>query len=259
MKKKPIRKKYFQSSLFHIFCTALSFALVILIFYLFNEGFWQDIILFCTHFFEIKWLENFIASYGKYANLTFVAVQAVQVIIPFIPGDVTGFVGGYLFGNTMGIILSTIGLSLGSLVAFYIAKIFGLGLVEKIVKKQYKDRIDYWITHRGLYLMFILFLIPGFPKDSLCYLLGLSRLKVVHFILMNVFGRLPGTVLLTMQGTAVDNKEYAAFFVLLAGALIITLVLYILRKYCTKTIDSIIRRLPRAGREPSTYDSGPPL
>ena len=255
MNKRLIRKKYSQSPLFHVFCTIGALVLVILVFYLYNEGLWRDVIRFCTYFFQVKRLETFIASYGTYAGFMFVALQATQVIIAFIPGDVTGFVGGYLFGNTMGIILSTIGLSLGSLAAFFIARIFGLRLVEKIVKKQYRDRFDYWIAHKGLYIMFIFFLIPGFPKDSLCYLLGLSHLKLVPFILMNIC-RLPGTVLLTMQGAAVDNKEYKTFFFLLAGGLLMTLILYLMRKYCARAVDSLMCRLLRIGKERSTCGDG---
>jgi uncharacterized membrane protein YdjX (TVP38/TMEM64 family) len=255
MDKRLIKNNYSRSPLFHVFLTIVALALVILIFYFYNEGLWRDVIRFCTYFLQVRRLETFIASYGVYAGFMFVALQATQVTIAFIPGDVTGFVGGYLFGNTMGIILSTIGLSLGSLLAFFTARIFGLRLVEKIVKKQYRDRFDYWITHKGLYLMFIFFLIPGFPKDSLCYLLGLSHLRLVPFILMNIC-RLPGTVLLTMQGAAVDNEEYKTFFFLLAGGLLMTLVLYVMRKYCAKAVDSLVCRALRMGKERSACGDG---
>ena len=200
MNKEPIVKKYFQSSLFRTFLATFFLAFVVLTFYFYHEGVWCDVIRSCKYFFDVKRLEAYIASYGIYSALVFIVLQALQVIIAPIPGEVTGFVGGFLFGNVEGTILSMTGLTLGSLAAFSIARIFGLRLVEKIVKKKYKDRFDYWVTHKGLYITFIFFLIPGFPKDSLCYLLGLTRLKLVLFILMNVFGRLPGTVLLTMQG-----------------------------------------------------------
>ena len=61
---------------------------------------------------------------------------------------------------------------LGSLFAFAISRFLGLRFVEKIVKKDYIDRFNHFVTHKGLNVSFILFLIPGFPKDSLCYLLG---------------------------------------------------------------------------------------
>ncbi len=237
MNKKPIRKKYFKSSLFRTLLATFFLALIVLAFYLYHEGIWHDVV----HFFETKRLETFIASYGTYAGLVFVVIQALQVIIAPIPGEVTGFVGGFLFGNAIGTILSTIGLTLGSMGAFFIARCFGLRLVEKIVKKEYRDKFGYWVTHKGLYITFILYLMPGFPKDSLGYLLGLTKLKLLPFILMNVFGRLPGTLLLTIQGSAVDNNEYKTFFLLLAGSFLVTFVLYFTRDHFTKATAPLVQ------------------
>jgi uncharacterized membrane protein YdjX (TVP38/TMEM64 family) len=89
---------------------------------------------------------------------------------------------------------------------------------------------------------FILFLIPGFPKDSLCYLLGLTRIRLLDFIIMNIFGRLPGTLMLTMQGTAVYSRQYRLFFVLLIISIVLTFVLYLARGFLIRKIVRIVRR-----------------
>jgi uncharacterized membrane protein YdjX (TVP38/TMEM64 family) len=204
---------------------------------------WRDVLHFCKHFLEPKRLERFIASYGAYAGLMFVMLQALQVIISPIPGEVTGFVGGLLFGNVLGTILSTIGLTLGSVIAFGIARVFGMPLVAKVVKKHYRDRFDNFVTHKGLYIAFILFVIPGFPKDSLCYLLGLTHMRLIPFVLMNIFGRLPGTLMLTLQGTAVNHKNYTMFFILLGVSLLMTLVLYLARDPFTKVFTAFAHRV----------------
>jgi uncharacterized membrane protein YdjX (TVP38/TMEM64 family) len=252
MNKKPIRKKFLKSPLFYTLLATFFLALMVLIFYFYHEGMWRDVI----SFFETKRLETFIASYGTYAGLVFVVIQALQVIIAPIPGEVTGFVGGFLFGNAIGTILSTIGLTLGSMGAFFIARFFGLRLVEKIVKQKYRDKFDYLVTHKGLYITFVLYLIPGFPKDSLSYLLGLTKLKLLPFIFMNVFGRLPGTLLLTTQGSAVDNKEYETFFLLLAGSFLITLILCFTRDHCTKATVSLVRWVLKRKNNQSIGDTG---
>jgi uncharacterized membrane protein YdjX (TVP38/TMEM64 family) len=204
---------------------------------------WRDVIRFCRYFFAPKRLEEFVASRGAYAGVVFVALQALQVIVAPIPGEVTGFVGGFLFGNVLGTILSTLGLTLGSLAAFGVARWFGMRLVEKVVKKQYRDRFDHFATHKGLYIVFVLFLIPGFPKDSLCYLLGLTHMKIVTFTLMNIFGRLPGTLLLTMQGTAVSNEKYKAFFILLGVSLVMVVGLSLARNHLLKAYGVLVHRL----------------
>ncbi len=229
-----------------VFLWTSGLALVCLLFYVWHEeGAWKEIIKFYRFFFEPKRLKAFIISFGPFAAVIFVLVQAAQVVFAPVPGEITGFVGGLLFGNTQGVILSTIGLTLGSLIAFSITRIFGMKLVEKVVKKEYIDKLNNFITHKGLNVTFILFLLPGFPKDSLCYLLGLSRMRLVDFLFMNIFGRLPGTLMLTLQGTAVSQGKYQAFFWLLAASIAFTAILYFTRNYIIQGVSNVFQALLR--------------
>jgi uncharacterized membrane protein YdjX (TVP38/TMEM64 family) len=205
--------------------------LIALIFYIYHEGLWRQTLHWYRYFFEFKRLRSFIVSFGPFSTVVFIILQALQVVIAPVPGEITGFVGGLLFGKVAGTFYSTIGLMLGSLLAFGIARRFGAAFVHKIVKREYIDRFDYFVTHRGLYVAFILFLIPGFPKDSLCYLLGLTRLRLLDFILMNLFGRFPGTLMLGLQGDAVRNKHYVAFWVLLLCSILLVVAMYVARNY----------------------------
>lgn len=206
-------------------------ALIGFIFYVYHEGLWRQTLRWYRYFFELKRLQSFIMSFGPFAVLVFIVLQALQVVAAPVPGEITGFVGGLLFGKVAGTIYSTAGLTLGSLLAFGIARRFGSAFVHKIVKKEYIDRFDYFVTHRGVYVAFILFLVPGFPKDSLCYLLGLTRLRLLDFLLMNLFGRFPGTLMLGLQGDAVRNKDYAAFWTLLLSSILLVVAMYVARNY----------------------------
>lgn len=224
----------------------LGLALISLIFYVWHEeGTWKEIIKFYRFFFEPKRLKMFITSFGPFAAVVFILIQIAQVVFAPVPGEITGFVGGLLFGNVKGLILSTIGLTLGSLLAFAIARVFGMKFVERVVKKEYIDKFNNFITHKGLNITFILFLLPGFPKDSLCYLLGLSRIKLVDFIFMNIFGRLPGTLMLTMQGNALSQGKYQEFFWLIAVCLAFIAILYFTRNYILKILSEVIKILLR--------------
>jgi uncharacterized membrane protein YdjX (TVP38/TMEM64 family) len=204
---------------------------IALIFYVYEEGFWKQIVCWYKQFFDLRRLQTFISSFGPYSALVFIVLQALQVVVAPVPGEITGFVGGLLFGKVAGTIYSTVGLTLGSLLAFAIARWLGAAFVHKIVKREFIDRFDYFVTHRGLYVAFILFLIPGFPKDSLCYLLGLTRLRLLDFVLMNLFGRVPGTLMLGLQGDAVRNKDYTAFWVLLLSSVLLVVAMYVARNY----------------------------
>ena len=209
----------------------LIIALILLIFYVYSHGGWKETFLYYRYFFDFKRLQKFIASFGAWAWLIFIVVQVLQVVFAPIPGEVTGFVGGLLFGVIGGTLLSTIGLTLGSLLAFAIARIFGADFVHRVVRREYIDRFDHFVTHQGLYIAFLLFLIPGFPKDSLCYILGLTRFKYFDFIMMNIFGRLPGTVILGLEGNAVRNGRYDTFVLWLIVSVLLVGFLYITRNY----------------------------
>jgi uncharacterized membrane protein YdjX (TVP38/TMEM64 family) len=174
-------------------------------------------------------MNEFVASFGPYAPLAFMGMQVLQVLFAPIPGELTGFVGGYLFGIGLGFIYSTIGLSIGSLLAFLIARKLGLPFVRRFVGAEIMARFDYLMEHQGAFFAFIFFLIPGLPKDYFCYLLGLSPMHIFTFLVVSTIGRIPGTLLLTMQGQAVRSESYRTFFLILGLALVVIVVTTVYR------------------------------
>ncbi|MBI3547097.1 MAG: TVP38/TMEM64 family protein [Gammaproteobacteria bacterium] len=128
-------------------------------------------------FINKRHLLSFIKEHRSYSALIFISLQAMQVIAAPVPGELTGFVGGVLFGPVWGVLYSTVGLMIGSWIAFMLARLLGRPLVERFVSSQIIQRYDYVMKHKGLMLAFFMFLIPGFPKDFLCYLLGLGHMR----------------------------------------------------------------------------------
>ncbi len=222
--------------------TLLVAALIALLYWHY-QGEWRELFLRFKYFFSFKRLRDFILSFGAYSAIVFIVIQALQVVFAPIPGEVTGFVGGYVYGKIAGTLLSTVGLTLGSVLAFEITRVFGVRLVKKVVKQETMDRFDYFVTHRGVHIAFILFLVPGFPKDSLCYLLGLTHLRRLDFLLMNIFGRLPGTIVLNIEGEAVRTGRYEAFFEILIGSIAATLILYATRNYIIHFFSRFTKKL----------------
>lgn len=179
-------------------------------------------------------ITNFLASFGPYSSAVFVLLQALQVVISPIPGEVTGVVGGFVYGETYGFILSTIGLTLGSWVAFELSNVLGRPFVERLFKKDILQRFDFLTaTNAGVTISFLLFLIPGFPKDVLCYILGLSRMRLSTFLIVSIIGRLPGTYLLTIQGASVRKQDYSTtvIFAVISATLLFATYLYRARLY----------------------------
>ena len=171
---------------------------------------------------------DFLASFGLYSSAVFVLLQALQVVVSPIPGELTGVVGGYVYGEAYGFVLSTLGLTLGSWVAFELSSILGRPFAERLFKKDILDKFDFLTTNTGATIAFLLFLIPGFPKDVLCYILGLSRMRLSTFLIVSAVGRLPGTYLLTIQGASVRNEDYWTTVILavISAALLFTAYIY---------------------------------
>jgi len=201
---------------------------ICLLLYYYREAYggFLDVVRF---FRSKKRLNDFVASFGSYAPFTFIGLQILQVLFAPIPGELTGFIGGYLFGIGPGFVYSTMGLTLGSMFAFSIARRLGMPFVRRFVGQEIMGKFDYLMEHQGAFFSFIFFLIPGLPKDYFCYLLGLSPMHVLTFLIISTIGRIPGTLLLTMQGQAVRSEDYRAFFVVLGLALLVIVLTIIYR------------------------------
>lgn len=184
----------------------------------------------------------FIESFGPLSVLIFILLQIAQVIAAPIPGEVSGLIGGYLYGPFLGTLYSTIGLTIGSWLAFMLSRLFGMPFVEKVVNKETIEKYDYFMEHQGAVVSFLLFLIPGFPKDYLCYIMGVSRMPVWEFLTISTIGRLMGTALLSVSGSCARNDQYMALIVIsvVSGVLFILAVVY--RDRLLEFLKSHIRR-----------------
>ncbi|MBU2468005.1 MAG: VTT domain-containing protein, partial [Proteobacteria bacterium] len=131
-----------------------------------------------------------------------------------IPGELVGAAGGYFFGWFPSLIYSTIGLSVGSWINFFAARLLGQALVERIIPPKYLAKISFLMERQGVIASFIFFIIPGFPKDYLCFALGLSPMSWRIFMVVSSVGRIPGTLMLSLQGSAIYHENYWSFLIL---------------------------------------------
>jgi uncharacterized membrane protein YdjX (TVP38/TMEM64 family) len=197
------------------------FALIVVCVFLF---FYYDLY---TFFVSRKKIIDFVNSFGPLSVVIFIGLQILQVIVAPIPGEVNGFIGGYLYGPVLGTLYSTIGLTIGSWIAFVLARWLGLPFVEKVIDSKILGKYDHFMEHRGTLITFILFLIPGFPKDALSYIIGLSHMKTTTFLMVCTGGRLFGTIMLSVSGNCARNNQNIAMVAILGiSALIVALTYY---------------------------------
>jgi uncharacterized membrane protein YdjX (TVP38/TMEM64 family) len=181
----------------------------------------------------------YVASYGAAAPLVFMGIQILQVIFAPIPGELTGVVGGFLFGAFKGCIYSTVALTVGSWINFSIGRFLGKRWVRKIVPGHRLARFDHIVRHQGVLVVFILFLIPGFPKDYLCLVIGVSTMPMRVFLILAGIGRIPGTLMLSLQGALVFEKNYFVFWLVVAINLLIVYYGYHYRESLYRRIEKI--------------------
>jgi uncharacterized membrane protein YdjX (TVP38/TMEM64 family) len=188
------------------------------------------VIRFIIRLYRDKYfLRDTVASWGWMAPLVFVAIQSLQVIISPIPGEITGPVGGALFGTTWGVIYSTIGLTLGSVVCFAIGRKWGEPLVRPWLSEHHWNRMNFILEAEGAILCFILYLIPGFPKDITSYLFGISPMPFWVFAIISTVARIPGTWISSYFGAHVGEQQYLYAIAFIAAVTAVCLPLFYYR------------------------------
>jgi uncharacterized membrane protein YdjX (TVP38/TMEM64 family) len=221
--------------------------LLVFAFYSYHSLLWIQAVKLCGLFQDCHQLKKVIKSFGPYSPLIFISLHILHAVIPPIPGEAIEFLGGYLFGVFTGMFYSMIGLIMGSWLSFSIARIFEKGVVERFVSPELRKKLAYLSGHEGVIFSFLLFLIPGFPKVALCYILGLTPMHLGTFLIISTIGRIPGTLIATLQGAKVYEHQYKTFLILLVISALAALVFYVYHE----EIHGWIKKLKVSGSERS--------
>lgn len=171
-------------------------------------------------------LENWINGFGNWKYIIFILIQIIQVVIFIIPGEVVFISGGYLFGSFLASILSIIGIILGSLICFGIARTLGQPLVGKFMSKHEMKKLKAKVNTRNTAVtLFFIFIIPGLPgKDALTYIAGLTPIKLLDFFLVVLVARSPWIIVASFWGSSLEKGNYITLIivtVLVSAAFII--------------------------------------
>lgn len=154
------------------------------------------ILFFAKQFFEQKFdsvesLQIYMKNFGIAAPLVLTVFQAVQVVIPILPGYLGCAAGAIAFGTTTGFLCNYIGISLGSIIAFFLARKYGIDLVLALFPQQQYEKWSKRMEQSRSYewFLFIATLLPLFPDDFLCYFSGLINMNSRKFIWIIILGK----------------------------------------------------------------------
>ena len=219
----------------------LIFILLIAFFlgYFYRVPLWGKITHYYLLFTSKDQIKTFITSFGSGAPIVFILIQILQVLFAPIPGEATGFIGGYLFGASKGFLYSSLGLTVGSWIIFVIGRLLGKRYVRKLIPIKQLDRFDLLVKRQGVVVLFLFFLIPGFPKDYLCFFLGLSDLPIRVFIIITAIGRMPGTYMLSLQGAFLYEQMYGLFALILGLCVLVAFFAYRYREPLYRWIERL--------------------
>ncbi len=146
---------------------------------------------FKGHFRSEDALRTYLSSFGLLAPLMLAVIQALQVVLPVLPGFWGCIVGAGMFGAAGGFWCNYIGISAGSIAAFLLARRFGVGLVKLMVPMEKYQKWVQWVNTKKSYtlVLFLAILLPLAPDDFLCYFSGLTGMSAKRFIWIIILGK----------------------------------------------------------------------
>lgn len=163
-----------------------------------------------------------VTSFGIVGWLLVLCIQIIQIVIAFIPGEPVEILAGALYGGVGGLFLCLLGCIVASSVIFIISKRFGTPFVSKLFKTGKLDEFAFLKDAKKLEtIVFILFLIPGTPKDMLTYVVGTSPMKITQFLAISTLARIPSVISSIFIGSTMRQGEWemAAFIFALTALL----------------------------------------
>ncbi|MBQ8246000.1 MAG: TVP38/TMEM64 family protein [Lachnospiraceae bacterium] len=175
-------------------------------------------------------------SHGIWGPILYVLFVFIQVLVALIPGEVFEIVGGYAFGTWQGSLLCLLGTFLGSLAVFTLVRRFGVRLVQVFFPLEKLKALHFLKeSPKRMFLFWIVFMIPGTPKDLLCYYAGLTDMKLGTFLLIATLGRVPAMVTSTLGGDALGLQNYVFAVIVFVIAVVVSGIGLLIYKYiCRK-------------------------
>jgi len=150
-----------------------------------------------------------VTSLGVWGYLVMIAIQIVQIVIAFIPGEVVELLAGVMYGGFGGLLVCLIGCVTASSGIFLLSKKFGSKFTQRFYTKENLEKYSYLRDARKLELVvFVLFLLPGTPKDMLTYVAGTTPIRLLQFIAISTFARIPSIVSSTFIGSSLLHNNW---------------------------------------------------
>nr|WP_145405489.1 TVP38/TMEM64 family protein [Paenibacillus xylanexedens] len=169
-------------------------------------------------------MDNFrayIHSTGHWGPVMFILFQILQIVVAPIPGEIVQIAGGYIYGSALGSFYTTVGLILGSAIAFYFTRFIGRDFVSRLLQKQNMKWISFMQDERKFTaFLFIFFVVPGLPKDMLVFVAALTFISSLRFFIILLVARLPWIIASAALGSTIQTQQYTVAIIISVIAVI---------------------------------------
>lgn len=173
-------------------------------------------------------LTAYMQSLGPWGPVIFMLLNILQVLLAIIPGGPFEVAAGAMFGPIWGTILCDIAMTTGGVITFLLAKKFGMKFIELFTTREKIESVKFLKTNqKSTTLLFLFFLLPGTPKDLMCYVVGLTDIKLVTWFFINLVGRFPAILISALSGSALGESRYEIAII----AILVIVVLYFLGSF----------------------------
>lgn len=173
-------------------------------------------------------------EHGLWGRVLFIGMVVFQIIVALIPGEPLEIGAGYAFGTVEGTLLCLLGAVIGSTLVLLLVRRYGVRLVEVFFPREKIESLSFLRDHRRLNLLvFIVFLIPGTPKDLLCYFVGLTDIRLRDWLLISATARIPSIITSTIGGDALGTQRYSFAAIVFAVTVAISMAgILLYRRIC---------------------------
>ena len=201
---------------------------------------------FLEQFSSLEDVENFFLKYRHESMLIYFGLQILQIIICIIPGQTMQFAAGYIFHFWIGFLIAATGAFIGSVITYYLARILGRDAMHMIFgEEKIGSMLEKINSKKGVAIVFLVYLVPGIPKDLCTYAAGLSEMKLRPFLILSMIGRMPGMIGSLLMGQQVHVGGYTSAAII-AGCFVVMFVIGILfRKQVTNFLDGLYIKLQK--------------
>lgn len=167
---------------------------------------------------------------GVFGVVLLLGLQLVQIVVAFIPGEVVQLAAGMIYGPWIGALVVLVGCVVSSAIVYGLVHTLGAPFVHDMISEKHMEQFRHFEDSGRLdIVVFVLFLIPGLPKDVFTYLVPLTDMRIGRFLLLSNTARIPGILMSTFAADSLLEGQLATVAIVVAVVLLVMAVAFVFR------------------------------